>query len=106
MQSSIVFFSDPPVDMFTTAPVDCLIRGRKAAKSSGLIEIPPSAGRRACRCRLAAPVSAAAIAWAAISSGVQGSASDMVGVWITPVTAQVMMIFWRFAMAQSSDRMR
>src|SRR5208282_6453179 len=36
--------------------------------------------------------SAAAIDCSAISSGVTGSASDIVGVWIAPVIAQVMMI--------------
>ncbi len=29
--------------------------------------------------------------WRAISSGVIGKASDMLGVWIAPVTAQLMM---------------
>src|ERR1700685_4222100 len=40
---------------------------------------------------IAAPASAASIAWAATSSGVSGRYGDMVGVWIDPVTAQVMM---------------
>jgi hypothetical protein len=39
---------------------------------------------------MAAPALAASIAWVAICSGVIGYASDMVGVWIEPVTAQVM----------------
>jgi hypothetical protein len=37
-----------------------------------------------------APASAAAIAPSAISLGVMGRYSDMDGVWIDPVTAQVM----------------
>ena len=53
----------------------------------------PSFGSRACRCRIAAPALAASIACVAIWSGVIGSASDMVGVWIEPVIAQLMMIF-------------
>jgi hypothetical protein len=39
------------------------------------------------------------MAWVAIWSGVIGSASDMVGVWIEPVIAQLMTIF---AMISSS----
>ncbi len=50
----------------------------------------PSFGSRACRCRIAAPASAAPIAPAAISSGVTGRYGVMVGVCIDPVTAQVM----------------
>jgi hypothetical protein len=38
---------------------------------------------------MAAPAWPAAIACSAIWSGVIGSASDMVGVWIEPVTAQL-----------------
>ena len=53
----------------------------------------PSLGSRACRCRMAAPALAASMAWVAIWSGVIGSASDMVGVWIEPVIAQLMTIF-------------
>ena len=40
---------------------------------------------------MAAPASAAPIAASAISSGVTGRCGDMEGVWIAPVTAQVMM---------------
>ena len=46
---------------------------------------------------MAAPASAAAMACSAIWSGVIGRASDMVGVWIAPVTAQVMMTLSDFA---------
>ncbi len=40
---------------------------------------------------MAAPASAASIACFATSSGVSGRCGLMVGVWIDPVTAQVMM---------------
>src|ERR1700722_1529635 len=40
---------------------------------------------------MAAPASAAPIAASAISSGVTGRCGDIDGVWIAPVTAQVMM---------------
>jgi hypothetical protein len=43
---------------------------------------------------------AASTAWVAIWSGVIGNASDMVGVWIDPVIAQLMMIL--FAMVAVS----
>ncbi len=101
MRSSMVFIRLPPVDRLITAAVACLMRGRNAAKWSGLIETPPSSGRRACMCRIDAPASAAAIAWRAMSSGVKGSAADIVGVWIAPVMAQVMIVGARFAIGQS-----
>ncbi len=50
---------------------------------------------------MAAPASAAAIASAAISSGVTGRWGDIEGVWIEPVTAQVMIAFRCFAAAMS-----
>src|SRR3984893_11460242 len=76
--------------MLTTAPVDCLIRGKNCMNTSGSGVGRPSFGSRACRCRIAAPTSAAAIASRAISSGVSGKCGLIVGVWIDPVTAQVM----------------
>ncbi len=57
----------------------------------------PVCGSRAWRCRIDAPASAASIDCFAMSSGVKGSASDMVGVWIPPVTAQVMMTLFATA---------
>ena len=48
-------------------------------------------GSRACRCTMAAPALAASMAASAISSGVTGRCGDMLGVWMAPVTAQVMM---------------
>ena len=59
----------------------------------------PSLGSRACRCRIAAPAAAASMACVAISSGVIGRASDMVGVWMLPVIAQEMITFPVFAVA-------
>src|SRR5712675_2384486 len=64
---------------------------RNGAKASGLWSGWPVFGLRACRCTIAAPASAASTAASAISCGVTGSAFDIDGVWIAPVTAQVMM---------------
>src|SRR5215472_3416722 len=76
--------------MLTTALVACLMRGRNCMNTSGSGVGRPSFGSRAWRCRIAAPASAAAIASRAISSGVSGRYGLIVGVWIEPVTAQVM----------------
>ena len=48
---------------------------------------------------MAAPASAAPIAASAISSAVTGRCGDIDGVWIEPVTAQVMMTLRDFAMS-------
>src|ERR1700682_2358314 len=93
MRCSTVMVTAPPVVMFTTASVACLMRGRNSMKTDASGDGRPSFGSRACRCRMAAPAAAASIAWVAIWSGVIGSASDMVGVWIEPVIAQLMTIF-------------
>ncbi len=90
-RSSTGMVGEPPVVMLTTASVACLIRGRNSMNTLGSPVGRPFCGSRACRCRIAAPASAAPIACSAIWSGVTGSASDIVGVWIAPVTAQVMM---------------
>src|SRR5256714_7434638 len=66
------------------------MRGQNCRNTAGSGEGRPFCGSRACRCRMAAPALAASIACVAIWSGVIGSASDMVGVWIEPVMAQVM----------------
>src|SRR5207302_5455197 len=68
-----------------------LILGANLRKSSGSCVGRPSLGSRACRCTIAAPAWAAAIAACAISCGVIGRYGDMLGVWIEPVTAHVMM---------------
>ena len=54
----------------------------------------PFSGSRAWRCRIDAPASAAAIASAAIWSGVTGRYGLIVGVCTEPVTAQVMTTFF------------
>src|SRR5580704_3655297 len=90
IRSSTVMVTLPPVVMLITPSQACLMRGRNWRKISGSGDGRPSLGSRACRCRTVAPALAASIAWVAISSGVIGKASDMVGVWIEPVIAQVM----------------
>src|SRR5512134_1814827 len=97
-RSWMVMDGAPPVVMFTTALVDCLMRGRNALKASGLWSGLPVAGSRACRWMMAAPASAAPIAASAISDAVTGRYGDIDGVWIEPVTAQVI-IALRAAMA-------
>src|SRR5215218_4589133 len=67
----------------------CLITRKNGAKASGSWSGRPSEGRRAWRWTRAAPASAAAIAASAISSAVIGRCGDIEGVWIAPVTAQV-----------------
>src|SRR5271167_4599770 len=81
----------PPVVRLITAFERCLIILRNGANASGLWSGWPVFGLRACRCTIAAPASAASTAASAISCGVTGSALDIEGVWIAPVTAQVMM---------------
>jgi hypothetical protein len=49
---------------------------------------------------MAAPASAASIEAWAISTGVSGRWGLIVGVWIEPVTAQVMMTFRGMVLAQ------
>ena len=88
---STVMLRPPPVVTLMTASVDCLMRGRNCMNTAGSGVGRPSLGSRACRWRIEAPASAAAIDCAAISSGVKGSALDIVGVWMPPVMAQVMM---------------
>src|SRR5579859_3077553 len=97
----MVMVAAPPVVIFTTQPERCLITLRKGAKASRLWSGRPSFGLRAWRCTIAAPASAAPTAASAISSAVIGRCGDMVGVWIEPVTAQVMMTL-RAAMVERS----
>src|SRR4051812_47684360 len=95
---SSVMVCEPPVVMLITALVARWMRGRNSRYTAGSNDGRPSFGSRACRCRMAAPASAAAIACSAICAGVIGRYSDMLGVWTEPVTAQVMMTL-RAAMA-------
>src|SRR6185312_6004613 len=101
-RSSAVMVGAPPVVMFTTTLERCLITFRNGAKASGVWSGRPSLGLRACRCTMAAPASAAPIAASAISLAVMGRCGDMDGVWIEPVTAQVMMTLRALAMGISS----
>ncbi len=66
---------------------------RNGSKASGLWSGRPSTGLRACRWTIAAPAYAAPSALSAISSAVTGRCGDIEGVWIEPVTAQLMMTF-------------
>ncbi len=92
----------PPVVMLMTQPERCLITLRNGANASGDWSGLPSFGLRACRWTTAAPASAAPMAASAISSAVIGRCGDIDGVWIEPVTAQVMMTLRAFAMGVSS----
>ena len=80
-----------------TQSVRCLITFRNGWKASGVWSGLPVSGLRACRWTIAAPASAAPMAASAISSGVTGRCGDMLGVWMAPVTAQVMMTLFDFA---------
>src|SRR6202049_1409825 len=80
----------PPVVKLITQFERCLMIFRNGAKASGLGSGGPVLGLRACRCTMAAPASAASTAASAISCGVTGNAFDIEGVWMAPVTAQVM----------------
>src|SRR5215467_6179571 len=101
-RSSTRIVGEPPVVRFTTALHRCLMMGRNGAKASGRWSGFPVLGSRACRCTIAAPASAAPIAASAISCGVIGRCGDIVGVWIEPVTAQVMMTLLDVAIVDSS----
>src|SRR5262252_9367835 len=90
-RSSTRIVGEPPVVRFTTALHRCLMMGRNGANASGRWSGLPVFGSRACRCTIAAPASAAPMAASAISCGVIGRCGDIDGVWIAPVTAQVMM---------------
>src|SRR5690349_15005378 len=96
-RSSIDIVGAPPVVMLMTALEACLMIFRTGANASGLWSGRPSLGSRACRCTTAAPASAAPIAASAISLAVTGIAGDIDGVWIEPVTAQVMITLFFLA---------
>src|ERR1043166_1702301 len=90
-RSSIDMVGAPPVVMLITAAQRCLMTFRNGANASGDWSGRPSFGSRACRCTTAAPASAAPIAASAMWRAVTGIAGDIDGVWIEPVTAQVML---------------
>ncbi|MDT4839162.1 hypothetical protein FQZ97_729450 [compost metagenome] len=98
MRSSTLMCGLPPVVMLITASVAALIFERKGRNRSGSCDGRPSFGSRACRCRIAAPARAASMDACAISSAVTGRCGDMLGVWMAPVGAQVMMALGRWAM--------
>src|SRR5512134_3631525 len=101
-RSSIVIVAAPPVVKLSTTSLAALIFVANWRKSSGSCVGLPSFGLRACRCTIAAPALAASIDACAISSGVTGRYGDMLGVWIEPVTAQVMMTLpWAAAMGSA-----
>src|SRR6185436_8249774 len=102
-RSSIDMVGAPPVVMLMTALQRCLITLRNGENASGDWSGRPSFGSRACRWTTAAPASAAPIAASAISLAVIGMCGDIDGVWIEPVTAQVMMTFWPLAMVPPRD---
>src|SRR6266849_10690184 len=90
-RSSIDMVGAPPVVRLTTTSHALFTLGRNCLNSSGSCVGLPSFGLRAWKCTIAAPAFAAPIAASAISAGVTGRYGDMLGVWIEPVTAQVMM---------------
>ena len=97
---STVMPMPPPVVMLMTQLERCLITLRNGANASGDWSGRPSLGLRACRCTTAAPASAAPMAASAISLAVIGRCGDIDGVWIEPVTAQVMMTLRLLAMGR------
>src|SRR5262245_54126939 len=90
-RSSMLIVGAPPVVKLSTTSLAARIFAPNWRKSSGSCVGLPSFGLRACRCTIAAPACAAPSAALAISSGVIGRCGDIDGVWIEPVTAQVMM---------------
>src|SRR5215831_11172865 len=101
---STVMPMPPPVVMLTTQSDRCLITLRNGANASGDWSGLPSLGLRACRCTMAAPAWAAPMAASAISAAVIGRCGDIDGVWIEPVTAQVMMTLRALAMDASRGK--
>ena len=90
-RSAIVIVGAPPVVRLITTLLFSLISFKNGVNNSGSCEGLPSSGLRACQCTMAAPALAAPNAASAISFAVTGKCGDMLGVWMAPVTAQVMM---------------
>src|SRR4051812_27544855 len=90
-RSSTIMVGAPPEVRLITTFERCLITLTKCRKASGVWSGRPSCGLRAWRWTTAAPASAAPMAASAISCAVIGRCGDIDGVWIEPVTAQVMM---------------
>lgn len=89
-QSLTVMAALPSAVTLITASVCWRMTGKNRAQTSGSPVGAPVSGIRAWRWRIAGLASAAATGGTAISCGVIGSASDMVGVWAEPATAQLM----------------
>ena len=87
----MVMVGAPPVVMLITQSLRRRTTGRIFPNASGDWSGWPVSGSRACRWTMAAPASAAPMAASAICSGVTGKYGDIDGVWIAPVTAQLMM---------------
>src|SRR3954467_6494848 len=102
-RSSTVMVGAPPVVRLITPSQDDFIFGRNCRNMSGSCVGLPSLGLRACRGTSRPPALTAPIAASAISSGVIGRYGDMLGVWIAPVTAHVMMTLPCAAAMRSSD---
>src|SRR6188474_1047764 len=92
-RSCTVMLWPPPVVILMTASQPSLIAGRNSMNTLGSGVGRPSFGSRACRWMIAAPAFAAAIDSSAISFGVIGRCGVIVGVWIEPVTAHVIITF-------------
>src|SRR5262245_13481573 len=92
-RSCTVMLCPPPVVMLITASHASLMAGRNSMNTFGSGVGRPSLGSRACRWIIAAPAFAAATDSSAICFGVIGRCGVIVGVWIEPVTAQVMITF-------------
>jgi hypothetical protein len=80
--------------MLMTASQLSLIAGRNSMNTFGSGVGRPSFGSRACKWMIAAPALAAAMDSSAICFGVIGRCGVIVGVWMEPVTAQVMITFF------------
>src|SRR3569833_512452 len=90
IRSSTVMCGLPPVVRVMTTSEESLTIARTSLNRPGSWTGWPSWGSRTCRWTMAAPAAAAPSAACAICSGVIGRAGDIVGVWIAPVGAQVM----------------
>ena len=90
-RSAIVIVGAPPVVRLITTLLFSLISFKNGVNNSGSWEGLPSTGLRACKWTIDAPALAAPKAASAISLAVTGKCGDMLGVWMAPVTAQVMM---------------
>lgn len=101
-RSSMLIVGAPPVVMLITQSLRCLIVCKKGKNACGVWSGRPSLGLRACRCTTAAPALAAPMAASAISLALTGRCGDIDGVWMAPVTAQVIITLRGLGMRLSS----